>query len=207
MSSLDGIGAQAMAADGPWGADQFKRFVDIGGSRGHFLHTLLTAYDNKQGVLFDRPPVVANAKKAWAPEGGGRYHRQASRVTFVEGSFFDGASLPKARDGDAYYMRYILHDWSTAKVLEILKNVRSSMGDAEATLLIGECALPDHDTVGVPAVMYNIDMQMMAAFGEAQERTPSQWKQILLVAGFEIVKIHPTRSLLQWVETVPIRSK
>ena len=34
--------------------------------RGHFLHTLLTTYPGKKGALFDRPPVVANAKTAWA---------------------------------------------------------------------------------------------------------------------------------------------
>ena len=34
------------------------------------------------------------------------------------------------------------------------------MGDAKATLVVGECALPDHDVVGVPAAMYSIDLQV-----------------------------------------------
>ena len=45
----------------------------------------------------------------------------------------------------------------------------TAIGAANATLLIGECALPDHDTIGVPPVMYQIDIQMMGAFGDAQE--------------------------------------
>mmetsp|Transcript_14777 Transcript_14777/g.34819 ORF Transcript_14777/g.34819 Transcript_14777/m.34819 type:complete len:102 (+) Transcript_14777:1273-1578(+) len=101
-------------------------------------------------------------------------------------------------------MRYILHDWPRKDALKILKNVRAAMGDKKATLVVGECALPDHHVVGVPPVMYGIDIQMLAAFGEAQERTPAQWKEIFAEAGFELVAIHPTRSLLHWVEARPI---
>jgi hypothetical protein len=74
----------------------------------------------------------------------------------VGGSFFDAASLPKAKAGDAYLMRYILHDWPHAEVGKILTNVRAAMGkEKDATLVIGECALPDHDVVGVPPAMYS----------------------------------------------------
>ena len=52
--------------------------------------------------------------------------------------------------------------------------------------------------------MYQIDVQMMGIFGEAQERTPAQWKDILSEGGFELVEIHPTRSLVHWVEAKPI---
>ena len=79
------------------------------------------------------------------------------------------------------------------------------MGSSKnSSLLIGECAIPDHDTIGVPPVMYQIDVQMMGIFGEAQERTPAQWKDILSEGGFEMVGIHPTRSLVHWVEAKPI---
>ena len=47
-----------------------------------------------------------------------------------------------------------------ADALKILRNVRAAMGGAKATLMIGECALPDHDVVGVPPVIYQIDMQV-----------------------------------------------
>ena len=70
--------------------------------------------------------------------------------------------------------------------------------------LVGEGASPDHDVVGVPPVMDQIDVQMMGIFGEAQERTPEQWKDILSQGGFEFVGIHPTRSLVHWVEAKPV---
>ncbi len=199
MTSLDALGAKAMVADGPW--LQYKRVVDIGGSRGHFLHEILAAHPDLQGVLFDRAPVIKNAELAWSK--GGDFRDASDRVSFVSGSFFEPETIPKAMDGDAFYMRYILHDWSTDEVLTILRNLRTAMGSAKVTLLIGECALPDHHTVGVPSIMYDIDMQMMAVFGEAQERTPLQWKGVLNAAGFKLIKFHPTRSLLHWVEATP----
>jgi hypothetical protein len=52
--------------------------------------------------------------------------------------------------------------------------------------------------------MYNIDVQMMVFFGGAQERTPSQWKELFTQSGFELVRFHATRSLLHWVEAKPI---
>jgi hypothetical protein len=45
---------------------------------------------------------------------------------------------------------------------------------------------------------------MMSHFGDAQERTPAQWKDLLLKGGFELVGFHATRSLLHWVEARPI---
>merc|ERR1712224_975023 len=125
-----------------------------------------------------------------------------SKVTFESGSFFD--SVPMAKDGDAFVMRYILHDWSDEDALKILKNVRKSFGNRKATLLIGECAVPERDGVAVVPTIHSVDMQMMLAFGQAKERTPSQWREVFAKVGFELKNIHPTRSLVHWIEAVPV---
>jgi hypothetical protein len=78
------------------------------------------------------------------------------------------------------------------------------MGSTNATLLIGECVIPERSVVGVPPIMYHIDMQMMAVFVTAKERTPMMWKELLTEGGFELVGIHPTRSIVRWVEAVPL---
>jgi hypothetical protein len=51
--------------------------------------------------------------------------------------------------------------------------------------------------------MYQIDVQMMGFFGEAQERTPAQWKDLLSQGGFELVDFHATWSLVHWMEAKP----
>lgn len=202
MMAIEALGGMAMAADGPF--YKFDRFIDIGGSHGHFLYKVISANPDKEGILFDRSHVLSNARKLWN-ESGGLYHDGThKRLSIVEGNFFDELTIPEAKDGDVYYMRYILHDWGKEDCLSILKNIKKQMGNKKATLLIGECALPDRDTVGVPPIMYHIDIQMMAAFGDAMERTPTMWKELLMEAGFDLVAIHPTRSIVHWVEAVPL---
>mmetsp|Transcript_3729 Transcript_3729/g.6846 ORF Transcript_3729/g.6846 Transcript_3729/m.6846 type:complete len:102 (+) Transcript_3729:198-503(+) len=101
-------------------------------------------------------------------------------------------------------MRYILHDWADKEAEVILSNLRKRIGNKDVTVLIGESAMPDRHTVAQPAVIHHIDMQMMAVLGDAVERTPSMWKELLPKVGFKFVTIYPTRSLLQWVEAVPV---
>jgi hypothetical protein len=221
MKSLESLGGWAMAMDGPFGKESNgvennddadnngtatkTRLIDVGGNLGHFLHKVLLANPKKQGILFDREPVLVNARKLWN-EADGVYHDagvEQERMTMVTGDFFNVDSIPDAQDGDIYYMRYILHDWPEHQALDILRNIRTKMGSKKATLLIGECAIPERSVVGVPPIMYHIDLQMMVAFN-AKERTPTMWKELLTQGGFELVAIHPTRSLVHWVEAVPL---
>jgi len=69
--------------------------------------------------------------------------------------------------------------------------------------MIGECAIPDRHQVDNIAGKYRVDLQMMNVFGSAIERTPQVWKDILDECGFDIVAIHPTRSLAHFIEAVP----
>jgi hypothetical protein len=96
--------------DGPFAKFAGKTVYDVGGSRGHFLHRILETYPAiSKGVVVDRPPVVRLAQQAYST--GGPFHSAAGRVGFVGGSFFDDGVVPAAKDGDAYLMRYIIHDW------------------------------------------------------------------------------------------------
>jgi hypothetical protein len=48
-----------------------------------------------------------------------------SRMSFSGGSFFDAGKIPAAAsNSDVFTMRQILHDWSDADSLNILKQVR-----------------------------------------------------------------------------------
>jgi O-methyltransferase domain len=203
MNALEGLGGYAMAMDGPFA--KFDRVIDVGGSLGHFLYKILKTNPEQEGVLFDRPQVLANAKTLWSDEGA--YSDEQGRVEMIEGSFFNVSNIPRTKGkGDVYVMRYILHDWSDEESLGILKNLRQAMvadDGSVATLVIGESAIPDRDQVGVPAAMHKIDMVMMNFFGDALERTPKMWKELLADAGFDVVGFHPTRSLVHFVEAVP----
>lgn len=201
MQAIEGLGGNAMAEDFPFG--KFKRVVDIGGSLGHFAHKILARHPTMNGVLVDRANVVAHSKAMWYEEGGQFNDGAHERLDIVDGDFFDGSTIPRAQDGDVYLLRYILHDWDDEACLRILRNIRENMKGSDATLLIGESAMVDRDNVAIPHTIHSIDLLMMDLFGRAVERTPAMWKELLTQAGFRIKAIHPTRSLVHFVEAVP----
>jgi C-methyltransferase len=199
MNSLEGLGGKAMAADVPF--HRFDRVIDVGGSRGHFLHKILSNNPTTKGVLFDRPEVIAHAKPMWLDDNGAFSLAGDDRIEIIEGNFFDSDALPKAKDGDAFVLRYILHDWGENDCARILSNLATSMKGTNARLFIAESAMPDRHSGPSPMVIpHNIDMLMLNVFGTAVERTPEMWNSLLEKSGFEIQKIHPTRSIVHFVE-------
>lgn len=76
MAAADSASWYGLVHDYRWG--QHSRVVDVGGSTGSLLHRILTAAYRSAaeggggrppapaaGVLFDRPPVIAEAHKMW----------------------------------------------------------------------------------------------------------------------------------------------
>lgn len=64
----------------------------------------------------------------------GFYCEKTSRIEVLIGA----ETLPPARDGDAYMMRLILHDWDDKDSTAILTSIRKAMGNAKAKLLVIE---------------------------------------------------------------------
>ena len=202
MTSLEGIGGQAMAEDGPF--ENHARFIDIGGSKGHFLEKILKIYGkygdtDTKGVLFDRAPVVDIARQSLDPE-----LVEQKRVTFHAGDFFDAKTIPDFQDDDCVFLRYILHDWNDEDTIRILSNIRSKIGNKKVTVLIGESAMPNRDSIGQPATIHDIDMTMMVLFGAAPERYPKYWAKLLEKSRFKLASVHSTRSILAWIKAIPI---
>ncbi|MDQ6669960.1 MAG: hypothetical protein M3069_04305 [Chloroflexota bacterium] len=75
--------------------------VDVGGSRGALLASILAAHPDMRGVLCDLPEVVNGAPPLFVAAG------VMDRCEIVGVDFFE--SLPPG--GDAYVLKHILHDW------------------------------------------------------------------------------------------------
>jgi O-methyltransferase domain len=71
----------------------------------------------------------------------------------------------------------------------------------ETLLLIGELIL-DPDPVRGPPTGYLHDMQMMAMFGSARERTEAEFRDLLAEAGFALRRAIPTASPISILEAV-----
>ncbi|GAA1226040.1 methyltransferase [Kitasatospora nipponensis] len=170
----------------------YRHLVDVGGGEGGLLTGLLAALPQATGVVFDLPRVVPGTGERIAAAG------LADRCEAVGGDFF--AEVPGG--GDLYLLKWVLHDWSDAESVEILRNCRSAMGP-EGRLLIIDTVVP---TGNEPAPGKLIDLTMMV-LSTGQERTAAQFEAVLREAGFELTRILPMHgSPSSVVEALPLPS-
>ncbi len=183
-SPVDRHGAVAEACD----FSKARLIADIGGGNGAALRHILARFPGPRGLLFDREDVIAALTPTDLMDG---------RIEARSGDFF--AQVPQG--ADSYLLVRVLHNWNDADCLRILSACRAAMG-AKATLLLGEHLLQPDPGRGQPAD-YLIDMQMMAMFGEAKERTEQAFRDLLAQAGFAVRRVLPTASHVSIIEAVP----
>jgi O-methyltransferase domain len=165
-----------------------RLIADIGGGNGEALRRILALYPDATGVLFDRPDVVASIP--YSALAGGRIATQG-------GTFFE--SVPGG--ADIYMLVRVLHDWPDEDALRILRASRAAMRD-DARLLVIEALIPVDPALG-RATEHLIDLQMMAMFGGARERTSDEFGELLAQAGFRLVAVVPTKAAVSILEAVP----
>jgi hypothetical protein len=137
---------------------------DIGGGTGHLLRAVLDVAPGASGILFDLPPVIADAAALASP-----------RLALQAGDFFRDA-LPRC---DAYLLMEIIHDWGDAEAVAILRAVRSAAPPGAALLLI-ETLVPDDPG---PDWSKMLDIHMLALAG-GRQRTRREYAALLDQAGF-----------------------
>lgn len=186
MVGFHGMEPPAVAAG--YDFSKFKTIADVGGSTGNMIATILSRYATPKGVLYDLPHVVADAPAVLRARG------VADRVRIEGGSFFDGVPA----GADAYVLSHIIHDWNEEQCLTILGHCRRAMG-SNGRLLLVEMVLPDGDT---PHPGKLTDMVMLTVPG-GEERTASQYDDLLARAGFRMTSVVPTASPVSVVEAVP----
>lgn len=162
--------------------------VDVGGGNGEALRLILSRYPNLHGLVFDREDVITAITTAERLDG---------RISVEAGSFFE--RVPAG--ADIYLLNWIMHDWADEDCLRILSTCRAAMND-RARLLIGE-ALLDPDPTRGQATAYLFDVHMMAIFGEARERTESEFRDLLAASGFIFERSIETASPFSVIEAVP----
>jgi hypothetical protein len=152
--------------------------ADIGGAGGAMLHALLQLHPDLQGILFDRPQVVAAAPAEAAKLGF------AERITSIGGDFFE--SVPEA---DLYLLKHILHDWDDETCICILKNCRRALRPrgriAVIELLLGEIGAP-----GI-APLYEANMMVISS---GRERSLVEFQRLFEAAGLGAAKVTTTNT-------------
>jgi hypothetical protein len=163
--------------------------TDVGGGNGEALRQILTRFVTPRGLVFDRPDVI---------EGIPASSRMDNRIDVQGGSFFDGVPT----GAGVYLLVRVLHDWSDEDCVRILRNCHAAMSP-EARLLIVEQILEPDPTLGRPT-SYLVDMQMMAMFGSARERTQAEFGELLAASGLALLRLIPTSSPV-WIVEVAVK--
>jgi hypothetical protein len=165
-----------------------RTVVDVGGGNGALLVSLLLAHPQMRGVLFDQSHVAAAARRRFEAAG------LSGRCEVVAGDFF--TSLPEG--GDAYLLKWIIHDWDDQRAVAILGNCRRALVGSSRLLLI-EAVIPPGNA---PAFHKFMDLNMMVMTG-GRERTAAEYRTLLETAGFRLARIVPTATEMNVIEAVP----
>ncbi len=165
---------------GAYDFSAFKTIGDIGGGLGHLLYAVLERAPQARGVLFDLPETIAQARESGMP-----------RVTYVGGDFFKDPIPPC----DAYMMMTVLHDWSDAESISILKNLQAGAPRGAKLLLIEGVV----DPTARNSFILDLDIEMLA-LTTGRERTRIEWETLLSRAGFRMTRIIPTAASSSIIE-------
>ena len=163
--------------------------VDVGGASGNMLGHILSRHKRTRGVLFDLPHVVTDAPQLLETFG------VRDRVDIKTGSFFD--SVPAG--ADAYLLSHIIHDWDEQEIARILGHIRGAIRP-DGRLLIVEMVLPEGDE---PHLGKMLDMMMLLVPG-GEERTASEYAELVARSGFQVERVVPTTSAVSVVEARPV---
>jgi len=148
---------------------------DIGGGLGHMLVNIAEHYPQLRGIVFDLPDTVARASNNIASAGF------AGRLRALGGSFFE--RLPtELGTCDIFFMKFILHDWSDAQNVEILKNI-AAVSKPSASLVTADFILGTQG-FGMEAAKAGMDLNMMQCCPVgARERTREEYFSLFRAAG------------------------
>lgn len=157
-----------------------SHLMDVGGGSGELLGAIAQQNRNLRGTVFDLPRC-AEAASAHLRQIG-----VSDRVEFVAGDFFK--SVPVI--ADAIILKSIIHDWSDARSISILRNCREALPDGGKLLLV-ERLMPEKPAATDEDKAHAMsDLNMMRGPGGA-ERTERQYSELLEQSGFALAAVYP----------------
>jgi hypothetical protein len=157
-----------------------ERLADVGGGHGMLLTSILRKYPSMQGVLFDRPSVIEEAR------GAGHISGLESQLTLESGSFME--TVPSGCD--AYVMKHIIHDWDDDVCTKILTMMRERM-PANGRVLV--CDMVVNETPE-PSPAKLLDIEMLSCTEGGKERTEKEFAELFAAAGLRLERIVATQN-------------
>jgi len=182
----------AVAVAAAYDFTPFRTIVDVGGGNGALLLGILRATPRLQGIVFDRPDVVARAEKVIAASGLGDRCRAAGGDFFVE--------VPNG--ADAYVLKHVIHDWDDARARTILANCRGAMPRDGRLLLVEGVYPPRIDGSFESRGAAANDLNMLVSTG-GRQRSEAEFRSLYADAGLRLTRIVPTPARVCVIEGAP----
>ncbi|XP_057774124.1 caffeic acid 3-O-methyltransferase 1-like [Salvia miltiorrhiza] len=150
------------------GFEGVKSLVDVGGGIGSSLKIILSKYPSIKAINFDLPHVIQHA-----PSHPGVEH--------VSGDMF--VSVPK---GDAIFIKWILHNWSDADCLKVLKNCKEALPDKGKVIIVESILSELSPNMDQSAMTdFAMDLMMQNYFPGGKERTEAEFQALAEASGFK----------------------
>jgi hypothetical protein len=168
---------------------EIRTLVDVGGSTGNLLTTILAANPEMRGIVFDLPAVEVSAKRLFAERG------LTNRCEFAGGSFFE--RIPAG--ADAYVLSHVINDWPEEKCLLILRNVRKAVPAHGRLLVIEQVITSGHDSDQAKI----LDLISLTISG-GRHRTAEEHAELMERTGFRLTRVVGTRQPVSILEGRPV---
>ncbi|KAF9471449.1 S-adenosyl-L-methionine-dependent methyltransferase [Pholiota conissans] len=193
-----------------WGAlPKGSTVVDVGGGIGTQSLLISKAFPDLKLVVQDREAVIPDGIKFQYYEASAPELLTSGRVSLQPHDFYAEQPIKNAR---VYFMRMIMHDWPDSTCVKILKHLRVAAGEKTELIIIENLmdyacqdttidqSIPGMESKVAPAPLlpnnghaqvfaYYSDLQMICSLN-GRERTPAQFREILLQAGWEMTSIY-----------------
>lgn len=176
MDTVEALTGDSFATDFDWA--QFERIIDVGGSRGGRMVSILKRYSHLRAVVVDRPQIVAGAGAYWKSRVDPSL---LERLRFSPGNALE--DIPAASDAkDIYLLSAVLHGFGDDEASRILTNLAAAVGNTGARAVVMEMVMPDSGS-DLPSASF--DMQMFMAT-RGRERTRAEWHRLFDRSGLRL---------------------
>ncbi|KAL9254422.1 Cathecol O-methyltransferase 1-like protein [Drosera capensis] len=153
------------------GFENVTQLIDVGGGLGHTLAIILSHYPNIKGINYDLPHVVENG----FPHPG---------IKYIGGDMF--TSVP---NGDAIFIKWILHDWDDERCVTLLKNCHKALPD-NGKVIVYDCVVSEEvETTAGAKQIGLMDMIMLTQNPGGKERTEKEFITLATASGFKDVTL------------------
>ncbi|MED6160144.1 hypothetical protein PIB30_048624 [Stylosanthes scabra] len=155
------------------GFDHVNKLVDVGGGFGISLKLITSKYPHIQGVNFDLPHVIENAPLYAGVENIG------------------GDMLERIPQGDAIFLKWVLHDWDDDHCLKILKNCHNAIPNNGKVIVVEKIIpiVPESTSSAVVKDSFTSDVFMMTHSPGGKERTHKDFMELAVRTGFTSISL------------------